>query len=1040
MRRLRPFLSWLIVTALSLAVVATPLQATLASANPSAPQIDVLSPSSIPAGHASFPLSVYGSGFNSASKVIFGSTDLTTTYVSDYRLDAEVPAALVQTPGDVEVGVWDGTATGGASPVTFRVTSDTATNAAIDTVTPNSAPAGQTAPVHIRITGNSFQTGATVNANSNPIPTTYESANAIQADIPVTYLATSGFLNITVVNPGAAPSNALQFIVSERSSPAPTIASLRPASATVGSGDLTLTVDGTNFTAGSVVVFEHAELTTTVVSSTELRATVPAARLTTARTVPVLVSNNDTQVSSQSVNFTIAAAPLPAPTISSLSPSGTVSGRSDVVLTVTGSNFVSGSVVRFDGTALSTTFVSATQLRATIPASKIAQPGNAAVTVDNGANGGASSAVSFPIERSYPPSTARVSLSSDNRQAGRGVRAGSISADGRYVVFKTDAALVADDTNGVDDIYLRDRATNRTTRISLKSSGQQTKISSYGPVISADGQYVAFAAYGSLIDDKPSTWSQIHVYERATGRLSLASMRADGVIGDRNSSWPSISNDGRFVAFTSESTNLVAGVSVPPSQGWISHAYLWDRTTGQVSLVSSSAAGTPASRWASQAVVSGDGRFVSFVSLAENLVPGDTNLQLGGSAEDGTRYMTGTDVFVKERQTGAIERVSVSSSNAQGRPVTVRGIPAGGANEARISDDGRYVVFKATYPNLVDGLPESFAANGGVFLRDRVAGTTTLVSRGWSGAPLDEAPMEPRVSANGRYIAYWSRATNALILPTSENGKAHAFLYDRDTGATSLIVHTAAGAESTAEATVEWMSADARYLLFATPSAEIVPSDTNGVHDLFVYDRTGGTRSWTPPADPGPAGAIFQPDRSACDSTECPLYASAECGGFGAASLGARIQALQVPTFSLGTFYQVRDRVLVGTPEGTRLTQVYYQTGPEIVRLMVANPSLATEVASTAQALQPQLDALVNGRGDTATITAEQVQQVNRVLDHIEQLASPELKMTIQSERAVHPIETYVGRSVAQVADAVTQSPPKTRIYVGIVQRVSNSW
>jgi Tol biopolymer transport system component len=291
---------------------------------------------------------------------------------------------------------------------------------------------------------------------------------------------------------------------------------------------------------------------------------------------------------------------------------------------------------------------------------------------------------------------------------------------------------------------------------------------------------------------------------------------------------PALSADGRFVAFWSFASNLVAADSNPASD-----VFVYDRVSRTTELVSVTGTGAPAdgnSGFAGGGLSTGgpvaltpNGRFVAFVSDASNLVPHDTNGQVGADAE------SCPDVFVRDRARETTERINVSSGGEQARTqgfVSCSGQPS-------ISADGRFVAFWSDAPNLVRGdrcadPPE--AACGDVFLRDRKTGTTTRVSTGSGGRRPNGPSSEPAISANGRFIAFTSSASNLVAGRTA--GKGGLFLRDRLTERTSRIPVGAAGSPS--------ISATGRFVAFDSPAADLVPGDTNRAPDAFVYDRRTG--------------------------------------------------------------------------------------------------------------------------------------------------------------------------------------------------------
>ena len=280
----------------------------------------------------------------------------------------------------------------------FVICGDTIPTPQITSLSPDQAVAGS-AEFTLTVNGSGFINGtgsdrSVVHWNGSPRTTTFVSSTVLTATIPASDIATAGTANVTVVNPGNLTSNTATFTINN---PSPTITTISPATAVAGSGGFTLTITGTNFVNGSVVRWNGSDRTTTFVSSTQLTAAIPASDVATAGTANVTVFNPAPGGGeSGAVTFTINN---PAPTISSISPATTVAGSGNFTLTITGTNFVNGAVVRWNGNPRPTTFVSSTQLTAAIPASDVATAGTANVTVFNPApGGGESGAVTFTIQ------------------------------------------------------------------------------------------------------------------------------------------------------------------------------------------------------------------------------------------------------------------------------------------------------------------------------------------------------------------------------------------------------------------------------------------------------------------------------------------------------------------------------------------------------------------------------------------------------------------------------------------------------------------
>ncbi len=270
--------------------------------------------------------------------------------------------------------------------------------------------------------------------------------------------------------------------------------------------------------------------------------------------------------------------------------------------------------------------------------------------------------------------TERVSLDSTGKEGNDASRHPAVSMGGRYVAFVSSATnLVTGDTNGLADVFVRDRQAGTTERVSVDSSGKQTDGASTTCAISSDGRFVAFASAGTnLVSGDTNGTFDVFVRDRTSATTELVSVSSSWVQGDAASLDPSLSADGRFVAFDSAATNLVSG----DTNGYYD-VFVRDRAVGataRASVDSSGGQGDDASKYPA---ICGDGHVVVFSSLATNLVPNDSN----------ARY----DVFTRD-VSGTTERVSVDTNGAQGNDVSV--LPA-------ISSDGRFVAFESGSTNLV---------------------------------------------------------------------------------------------------------------------------------------------------------------------------------------------------------------------------------------------------------------------------------------------------------------------------------------------------
>jgi hypothetical protein len=408
-----------------------------------------------------------------------------------------------------------------------------------------------------------------------------------------------------------------------------------------------------------------------------------------------------------------------------------------------------------------------------------------------------------------PGTTERVSLASGGAQGNGSSYYSYISADGRYVAFYSEASnLVSGDTNGYADIFVHDRQTGQTSRVSIASNGTQGNGDPAWSPISANGRYVAFDSYASNLvsGDTNGAWD-VFVHDRQTGVTSRISVASGETQGNGSSISPSISTDGRYVAFDSTATNLVSG-----DTNGHEDVFVHDRQTGQTSRVSIASDGTQGNGHSGWPSISADGRYVAFLSRAGNLVSGDTNGWY--------------DVFVHDRQTVTTSRVSVASSGTQGN---------GSSTNPSISADGRYVTFDSIATNLVNG---DTNGAGDVFIHDQQTDVTSRVSLASDGLQGNSDSYIRSISADGRYVAFYSYANNLVSGDT--NGTADIFVHDRQTGITIRVSTASDGAQGNGSSYYSSISADGRYVAFQSNASNLVSGDTNNESDIFVHDR-GGT-------------------------------------------------------------------------------------------------------------------------------------------------------------------------------------------------------
>jgi uncharacterized protein (TIGR03437 family) len=346
-----------------------------------------LQPTSAIAGGNGFTLTVNGTGFVAGSTVQWNGSALPTTFVTGTQLTTQVPPGLIASPGTATITISN---PGGAvsNGLSFTINAQTPSISALN---PSTVVAGGPA-FSLTVIGSGFLPGATVKWTGAPLTTVFVSSNQLTASVSANLIAGQATEGIAVVNPGGGLSNTATFTITAPAPPAPSIVTLSPNTTAAGGPTFTLTVTGSGFVAGSVVQWNGSQVPTTYLGTTQLSASVPASLVASPGNASVTVVNPGSGTSN-AATFTVT---LPTPTISSVSPSSANSGGSAFPLTVSGSGFVLGAAVLWNGTALATSFGSGNQLTAIVPANLIASPGTSTVTGVN-LGGASSNGVSFAV-------------------------------------------------------------------------------------------------------------------------------------------------------------------------------------------------------------------------------------------------------------------------------------------------------------------------------------------------------------------------------------------------------------------------------------------------------------------------------------------------------------------------------------------------------------------------------------------------------------------------------------------------------------------
>ncbi|MCW5851107.1 MAG: PD40 domain-containing protein [Anaerolineae bacterium] len=417
--------------------------------------------------------------------------------------------------------------------------------------------------------------------------------------------------------------------------------------------------------------------------------------------------------------------------------------------------------------------------------------------------------------------TTRVSIASDATQGDGASFGPAVSANGRYVTFGSEAGnLVPNDTNPYADIFVYDRQTFSLERVSVALGGGSPDAAVEGPAISADGRFVAFysAASNLVANDTNGTWD-VFVRDRQQGITTRVSIASDGTqangpsAGGRAGGRVALAADGRYVAFASAASNLVAN-----DTNTVWDVFVHDRLTGITTRVSVGTGGAQANADSGSPSLSANGQLVAFQSLASNLVANDLN---------GVQ-----DVFVRDLTIGATTRVSLASDGTEGD---------GASGQATLAGGGQWVAFASDASNLVP-LDTNNAPD--VFLRDLVGGLTSRVSISDDGLEGNGASYEPAIASDGRLVAFTSEASNLVALDT--NGFADVFWRDRQLGITVRASIASEGTEGDAPSGGSSVSADGRFIGFDSFARTLVAGDTNACGfyqaghcpDVFVRERT----------------------------------------------------------------------------------------------------------------------------------------------------------------------------------------------------------
>jgi Tol biopolymer transport system component len=718
----------------------------------------------------------------------------------------------------------------------------------IASISPASATAGS-ADLPLTLTGTNFLAGATVtwraaDTSQTPLSATLVSSTTITAVAPSSLLSDGSSALVFVTNPGAPPSNSVSFVVNF---PVPSISSIAPVSVQAGAAPLVLKVNGSGFFPESVVQINGNPQATAFLSRTQVTVPMAASSLASAATLNVSVLNPAPGGGTSSTSpFTIMPfSSNPAPAIASISDQSVGAGWPGFPLTINGTGFVAGTISQWNGLSRPTTILSDTLLTSAIPASDLSSAGAAQIGVVNvSPGGGTSNTFNFTIKAVSAGAVGvieRSSIASDLTEGNLGSEQVSISGDGRFIAFSSDATtLVPNDTNGFTDIFLRDTCIGAPAgclpsviRLSVATDGTQSDGISSQPAISANGRYVAFVSSAdNLVPGDTNQFDDVFVRDTcfgapagcvvSTARVSLLSNGSQTLL---ESEEPAISADGRFVAFVSGMSDFYYGANF--------NVFVRDTCVGapagcnpSTTLISALPNGQAASIDSEIPVISSDGRFVAFEST-DQMTTDDTDQAF--------------DVFLRDTCVGASAGCSpstilVSQGDAGSQS-------ANGAFASSISGTGRFVIFDTS---------NSGAGAASVFVRDTCTGapagcsaSTTLVSVGSGGAVATLDSRGGSLSADGRFVAFESDAGNLVSGDT--NNHTDVFVRDTCVGApagctpsTTLLSITREGVQGNGRSFSPVISGDGHFVAFISSASNLAPGDTNQCDDVLL-SRTGFT-------------------------------------------------------------------------------------------------------------------------------------------------------------------------------------------------------
>lgn len=736
----------------------------------------------------------------------------------------------------------------------------------ITSLSPATATAGGTGFL-LTINGSGFAPQSVIAFNGvSRTDTMFLTGNQLTTMIQPSDIANAGTLNVGVTTPppGGGTTSTLPFVIGPGLSGVPQLNSISPTSTFAGGTGLILTVTGTGFNSTSVVTLNNSNRTTALVNAGELQAEVLSTDLMAAGTFAVGVTNPPPGGGASSTLLLIVT--NPPPVIGGLAPATFAAqavGNAGTTLSIVGSGFDAASQVYFNGSPRTTTLGTQDSITAPLLSGDLTTAGTFPVTVVNPTPGGGTS---NPFGFSVIASTTGLGLPEQIDVATTGVQANAgttdtttsgpaISSTGEYIAFASPATnLVLSDTNGVPDVFFQNNCIGNTTLLctpstiigSVSGFGSLSNGASSQPTEDSTGRYLAFVSTATNLipgNNRFTGIPQVYWRDTCTGLTTsctpftiLVSVASDGVTpGNAASAQPSMSPDGRYVAYSSAASNLQAA-----NTSGVAQIFVFDTCLNEIScatsttLVSVATDGiTPGNAASIQPSLGTTASYVSFTSSATNLLASGLNgLQ---------------QVFQRTTCIGATgcTPLTILASSPDG---TTAG--NGISFQPSMSADGRIVSFASSATNLI---ATATAGIQQVFLRDTCTGvsgcttSTSLVSLAADAVNVGNAASEnPSVNATGQYVAFASFASNLVAVDT--NNLEDVFVRNTCatasgcTASTVLVSISAAnggvGVQGNGNSLSPAISSDHTTVAFLSLATNLVPQGTADQSNVFLASTT----------------------------------------------------------------------------------------------------------------------------------------------------------------------------------------------------------